>query len=267
MVKLAILGAAGRMGKALISCAERVDGVEVVAAIEVEGNQSLGMDAGLVAGVSELDVEITSDMTATGVADVVIDFTFHAASPVNAERAAEFGQSIIIGTTGLTDEEAAVVKVAAEKIPIVWAPNMSLGVNLLFAMVEKAGSILGVDYDVEIVETHHKLKKDAPSGTALRLAEQVAAGRLQNLEDVGCYGRHGQVGERPVGEIGIHAVRAGDVVGDHTVTFAVEGERIEFTHRASSRDTFAMGAVKTAKWVVGKKPGLYDMQDVLGLRE
>jgi 4-hydroxy-tetrahydrodipicolinate reductase len=267
MVKLAILGAAGRMGKALISCAERVDGVEVVAAIEMDGNQALGMDAGLIAGVSELGVEITSDTTATGVADVVIDFTFHAASPVNAERAAEFGQSIIIGTTGLTDDEAEIVKAAAEKIPIVWAPNMSLGVNLLFAMVEKAASILGVDYDVEIVETHHKLKKDAPSGTALRLAEQVAAGRLQNLEDVGCYGRHGQVGERPVGEIGVHAVRAGDVVGDHTVTFAIEGERIEFSHRASSRDTFAMGAVKTAKWVVGKEPGLYDMQDVLGLRE
>ncbi|MCK5528645.1 MAG: 4-hydroxy-tetrahydrodipicolinate reductase [Kiritimatiellae bacterium] len=267
MVKLAILGAAGRMGKALISCAERVDGVEVVAAIEIEGSPLLGVDAGLTAGVSELGVEITSDMTATGVADVVIDFTFHEASPLNAERAAEFGQSIIIGTTGLTDEEADVVKKAAEKIPIVWAPNMSLGVNLLFAMVEKAGSILGVEYDVEIVETHHKLKKDAPSGTALRLAEQVAAGRLQNLEDVGCYGRQGLVGERPVGEIGVHAVRAGDVVGDHTVTFAIEGERIEFTHRASSRDTFAMGAVKTAKWVADKKPGLYDMQDVLGLRE
>ncbi len=267
MVRLAIFGAAGRMGKALIRCADRVDGVEVVAAIEAEGNPALGEDAGVAAGLPASGIEITSDKTTAGVADVIIDFTYHTVVPDNAERAAEDGQGIIIGTTGLTDKEAEVVKKVSEKVPVVWAPNMSLGVNLLFAMAEKAASTLGLSYDVEIVEMHHKHKKDAPSGTALRLAEQVAAGRLQQLDKVANYGRHGDVGERQVGEIGIHAVRGGDVVGDHTVIFAIEGERVELSHKASSRDAFAMGAMQAAKWLENRPAGLYDMQDVLGLRE
>jgi 4-hydroxy-tetrahydrodipicolinate reductase len=179
--------------------------------------------------------------------------------------AQDAGKAFILGTTGLTDEEAASVHAAAESIPIVWAPNMSLGMNMLFAMVKQAAAGLSESYDIEIVEAHHRHKQDAPSGTALGLAENAAAGRGVSLDDVADYGRHGMTGERVPGRIGIHAIRAGDIVGDHSVIFAAEGERLELTHRASSRSIFAVGAVKAALWAAGKPAGLYDMQDVLGL--
>jgi 4-hydroxy-tetrahydrodipicolinate reductase len=196
---------------------------------------------------------------------VAVDFTFHTAVPGNAAAAAAAGTALVIGTTGLDEAETAAVGKAAGKIAIVHAPNMSLGVNLLFALAGRAAEALGLEYDVEIVETHHRHKKDAPSGTALKLGECVALGRGQKLAQVVVHGREGQTGERPRGQIGMHAVRAGAVVGDHTVLFASEGERVELTHRAISRDTFAMGALRAAQWAVGRPAGLYDMKSVLEL--
>ena len=265
MTTLAILGVGGRMGAALVRCSCTFDDLQLIAAIENAGHRTIGQDAGGVAGLNALGVTVTADLQAAAKADVIVDFTFHDAVPGNVSSAVEHGSAIVIGTTGLSDEEASCVRSAATKIPIVWAPNMSLGVNVLFTLVEKAATALGIEYDVEITETHHRRKKDAPSGTALELARRVAKGRSQKLNDVACYGREGPVGERPSGEIGIHALRAGDVVGDHTVTFGAECERVEFTHRASSRDAFAKGALHAAKWVAGRNPGMYDMTDVLGL--
>jgi len=188
-----------------------------------------------------------------------------APAAANARAAAGLGMAMVLGTTGLDESETAAVKQAAEKIPVVWSPNMSLGVNVLFALARQAAGILGVRYDVEIVEAHHKHKKDAPSGTALRLAHEVAAGRNQDFEAAAVYGRRGQTGERPAGQIAIHSLRLGDVVGDHTISFAVDGERLELSHHATSRDAFAVGALRAAMWVAGRKPGLYDMRDVLGM--
>ena len=266
MNKVVIVGACGRMGQALLRCARRVDGIAVGGAVEAAGHPGLGRDAGLAAGVGESGVILTDDLKAAlSNADVLIDFSAHEAVAANMRHAVELRRAVVLGTTGLNDAERAAVQRAAQLIPVVWAPNMSLGVNLLFALVEKAAGILGADYDVEIVETHHRFKKDAPSGTAIRLGEKVAAGRGQVLSAVANYGREGLVGERPRGQIGIHAVRAGDAIGDHTVLFATEGERVEISHRATSRDAFAMGALHAAKWVASQRPRIYDMQDVLGL--
>ena len=266
MTRIVIIGAAGRMGQVLIRCGLRSKDVQLVGAIEAAGCPAVGKDAGLNAGAQEAGVKIGSDLRRVAAsADVLVDFTFHSAVPGNAVIAAELKKAMVLGTTGLTGDEKAAVEKAAKIVPIVWAPNMSVGVNLLFSMVEKAAAALGMAYDVEIVEMHHRLKKDAPSGTALRLGEKVAAGRGQDFKTAAVHGRDGLVGERPPGEIGIHAVRGGDAVGDHTVLFATEGERLEFTHRASSRDGLAMGALRAAVWLGGRKPGLYDMQDVLGL--
>jgi len=265
MTNIAILGAAGRMGQALVRCAGRLTAVRVVAALEQTGHAAMGRDAGTLAGVGHLGVPLTDNADAAGSADALIDFTFHTAAPGNVAQACRLGKAMVIGTTGLDEDETRAVRAAAARIPIVWAPNMSLGVNLLFAMAARAAAVLGLDYDVEIIETHHRHKQDAPSGTALRLAEKIAEGRGQNLADALTHGRTGFVGERPRGQIGMHAVRAGDAVGDHTVIFATEGERLELGHRATSRDALAMGALRAAIWVADRKPGLYDMQDVLGL--
>jgi len=267
MVKVVIIGAAGRMGQALVQCAHAAEGIELAGAVEISGSPYLGRDPAVLAGLDATGVEIIDDLAAVaGTADVAIDFTFHEAVPVNANVMAEHGKAIVIGTTGLTPDESDVVHAVTEKIPIVWAPNMSTGVNLLFSFAERAASILGFDYDVEIVETHHKHKKDAPSGTALRLGEKVAAGRGQNFDEAVVYGREGLTGEKPQDQIGIHSVRSGDVVGEHIVSFAGGSERVELIHRASSRHSFAMGAMRAALWVCGREPGLYDMQDVLGLK-
>jgi 4-hydroxy-tetrahydrodipicolinate reductase len=210
-------------------------------------------------------VTITADPSALLAADVAVEFSFHAAVPAHVGLAAGAGKAVVLGTTGLSDAEAAAVRAAARAAPVLWAPNMSLGVNLLFAMVEQAARVLGLDYDAEIVEVHHRHKQDAPSGTALRLAERIAAGRGQEPKSVLRHGREGLVGARPRGEIGMHAVRSGDVVGDHTVSFAVDGEVLSFSHRATSRDALAMGALRAALWLKGRPPRLYDMRDVLGL--
>jgi 4-hydroxy-tetrahydrodipicolinate reductase len=266
MGKVVIIGAAGRMGQALVRCLKHHPSLRLVGAIEHGECPLIGRDAGTVAGEGEYGVAISDDLPACAAeADVLIDFSLHTAVPAHVQVAAELGKGMVIGTTGLFPAEKAIVQDAVKRIPIVWAPNMSVGVNLLFAMVRKAAGILGPEYDVEVTEMHHRHKKDAPSGTALQLAEKVADGRRRELKDLAIYGREGQTGERPTGQIGIHALRGGDIIGDHTVMFAIDGERVEFSHRATSRDTFAMGALRAAAWVIKRPPQMYDMQDVLGL--
>jgi 4-hydroxy-tetrahydrodipicolinate reductase len=267
MTKVAIVGAAGRMGQSLVRCSRLMPAIELVAAVEQAACPLVGKDAGLVAGIGETGVTITHDLAAAvAAADALIDFSFHENVPATVRLASGGRKPVVIGTTGLSAEESAAVEQAARLIPVVRAPNMSLGVNLLFALVEQAARVLDLDYDVEIVEAHHRFKKDAPSGTALGLAEKVAKGRAQTLRDVAIYGREGLGGERPRGQIGIHAVRAADIIGEHTVLFAAAGERVEISHRATSRDAFAKGALHAAAWLGGKPAGLYDMQDVLGLK-
>ncbi|MBN1917603.1 MAG: 4-hydroxy-tetrahydrodipicolinate reductase [Verrucomicrobia bacterium] len=252
MIKIVVNGALGRMGQRVLACAADDAGVSVVGAVDVHEER--------------VEPHVTTDLAAAvKAADVVIDFTSHVGIPATIEVVAKAGKALVIGTTGLTRDEQASLERAAKQIPIVYAPNMSVGVNLLFQLVGQVAKALGTDYDVEIVETHHNQKKDAPSGTARKLAENIAAALGRDLEQDGVYGREGITGARGANEIGIHAVRAGDIVGEHTVLFAGPGERIELTHRAHSRDTFARGAVRAARWVAGKAPGLYSMLDVLGL--
>ncbi len=265
-MKIAILGAAGRMGQNLLRCACKIDGCEIVAATERSDHPAIGARVKELSGIRS---ECLSDaLCYTPIwpedAEAVIDFTFHTSVKENLENAVANSQAYVLGTTGLTEAEKAAVFAASAQIPIVWAPNMSLGVNLLLELVRRSASILGPDYDVEIVEMHHRLKKDAPSGTALGLAEAVAEGRGVRLADVACYGREGITGERPAGEIGIHALRGGSVVGDHTVAFVADEERVEITHKANSRESFASGALRAALWLSQRKPGVYTMRHVLG---
>ena len=259
MVKIIICGFMGRMGQRIWACAREEGGFALAGAIEATGHPDIG--SGIVDGaILSSDIEAVLDG-----ADVVIDFSHHEASPLFAAACARRGKPIVIGTTGLTEEEMGRLRKCAGKIPVLVAPNMSLGVNLLFKVVPLIARALGDEYDIEIVEAHHKRKKDAPSGTALGLARKIceSTGR-QEKEDL-VYGRRGETGPRPVRQIAIHAVRAGDIVGDHTVIFSAPGERIEVTHRAHSRDTFARGALLAAKFIAERTPGLYDMADVLGL--
>jgi 4-hydroxy-tetrahydrodipicolinate reductase len=244
MTNIIIAGAKGRMGQALLRCAATVP------AITVNGRIDLGDDLGAVLGQ----------------ADVVVDFTFHESTLAFARLCAAQKKAIVIGTTGHSEAERKELTALAAEIPMVWSANYSTGVNALFWLTRKAAEILGPGFDLEILEMHHRLKKDAPSGTAATLAQILAEARNLSLEQAARHGRHGVPGERTAGEIGLHSLRGGDVVGDHTVIFASAGERVELTHKASSRDTFALGALRAAQWVAGKKPGLYDMQDVLGLR-
>ena len=267
MTRVVIIGAAGRMGQMLVRCCLRAKDLCFAGAVDAPECPVLGRDAGLVAGIAETGTVVQADLRqSAAAADVLVDFSNRSAVPEHVRVAAEARKAMVIGTTGLAPAEQTAIRDAARTIPIVWAPNMSVGVNLLFALVKRAAATLGLDYDVEIVEVHHRHKKDAPSGTALRLGQKVAEGRGQDFQAVAVFGREGLTGERPAGQIGLHAVRTGDVVGDHTVTFGIEGERVEFTHRASSREAFAMGALRAAAWVAGRQPGLYDMQDVLGLQ-
>jgi 4-hydroxy-tetrahydrodipicolinate reductase len=265
-MKIAILGAAGRMGQNLLRCACKLNGCDIVAAIERPDHDAIGAQVKEITGIRSACLSDTLRFTDewSDEADAVIDFTFHTCVIDNLENAVANGQAYVLGTTGLSDEEKQAVSAATAQIPLVWAPNMSLGVNLLLELVRRSAAILGPDYDAEIVEMHHRLKKDAPSGTALGLAEALAEGRGVNLKEVACYGREGITGERPRGEIGIHALRGGSVVGDHTVMFVADEERIEITHKANSRDAFATGALRASLWLEGRKPGLYTMRHVLG---
>lgn len=268
MIKVAVTGAAGRMGKANIEAIQMTDGVELGAAIVEPGSTLIGADAGEVAGVGKLGVSMVGSLDeAVTDFDVLIDFTAPEVTLLNVDFCAAHGKHVVIGTTGLSDEQKAVLEEQSAKTAIVFAPNMSVGVNLCFKLLEIAAKALGNDdYDIEVIEAHHRHKVDSPSGTALRMGEVVADALGRDLKECAVYGREGQTGARPRGEIGFETIRAGDVVGDHTVLFGTEGERIEITHKASNRLTFAKGAVRACKWLKGKTTGLYDMQDVLELR-
>ena len=244
MTRVIITGVKGRMGKALVACATNFRELEIIGQIDAGDDLS----------------------TVIAKSDVVIDFSLHSATPGIVELCAKNKKAVVIGTTGHSDAEQSAIRSLQSTIPMVWSSNYSIGVNTLFWLTRKAAEILGPGFDLEVVEMHHRLKKDAPSGTAKSLAEILADVRKQQLEAVARHGRVGIVGERTPEEIGIHSIRGGDVVGDHTVIFANNGERVELTHKASSRDTFANGALRAALWVVQQKPGLYDMQDVLGLK-
>lgn len=266
MKSLAILGAAGRMGEALIRCSQQSGAWQLVAALEHPSHKAVGQPVSEVAGVEGLDLRVTSDVDAAlEKADALVDFTFHEAAPVHAEAAARAGKAFALGTTGLTDDEADRVRAAATTIPLVWAPNMSLGVNLLFAVLKKAGAALGEDYRVEIDETHHCHKKDAPSGTALQLGRKIAEGRAVDFNRVFVHDPKGAQSLVCPDKFVIRSWRRDEVVGDHTAVFENDGERLEFTHKARSRDAFALGALHAAGWAIAQPPGLYDMQDVLGL--
>lgn len=268
MTRIGVTGAAGRMGKALIEAIDDADDLTLGAVIVHPESSLIGADAGEVAGIGRNGVTLAGDVAEVKDAfDVLIDFTFPDLTLENLSFCSEHGKAMIIGTTGLTDAEKEQVAMAAEKTPVVFAPNMSVGVNVVLNLLRTAAEVLGDEYDVEIIETHHRHKKDAPSGTALRMGETIAEALGRNLKECAVYGREGFTGERPRKEIGFETVRAGDVVGDHTVLFATMGERIEITHKASSRMTFAQGAVRAARWLQGRPAGLYDMQDVLALKE
>lgn len=264
---VAILGVSGRMGRALLLALDELPQARLSGAGVSAGSRWLGQDAAAVAGGAPRQVSITADpATAVRGASVAIDFTLPGATAANLEACVAAGCPLVIGTTGHDEVLRARIAQAAQRIAIVCAPNMSLGVNLLLKLVELAAAKLDADYDIEIFEAHHRNKKDAPSGTALALGVAAAAGREVTLEEAAQYTRHGSSAVRQRGEIGFSVFRGGDVVGDHTVSFAGIGERIELTHRASDRLAFARGAVKAAGWLVGRAPGLYSMQDVLGLQ-
>ncbi len=269
MKKVIIVGAAGRMGKTLIRClsSQVVPGLKLAGAVDLWDCPDRGKDAGQIAGCGEAGILLSSDLEQVASSgDVIMDFSGRQGTIGNAPRIAEWGKPLVVGTTGLSPEDKKILEKAAKKIPLVFSPNMSLGVNLLFKLVQDAASALkGKGYDVEIIERHHRRKKDSPSGTALGLGEAAARGYGWDLKKVAVHGREGQVGERPAEQIGFHAVRGGDVVGDHTVLFAADGECIEIVHRATTREAFAVGALYAAAWVVNRKPGLYSMRDVLGL--
>ncbi len=270
MIRVAIPGSAGRMGCALVQAVAAAEGMTLAAATETPGAPAVGLDAGTVAGLPPLGVTVSDDPAALleGV-DGVIDFSAMAATLALAPRCAEAGLPLVIGTTGFDDDQLAALREAAERAPLVLAPNMSVGVNVLFKLVDQAARLLGQGYDLEVVESHHHNKRDAPSGTARRIVEVLAEATAEQgaLADRERHGRVGDVGARPAAEIGIHAVRGGDIVGEHTVMYCGDGERVEITHKASSRQTFAGGALRALRWAHDRAPGFYDMQDVLGLRQ
>ena len=268
MTRIAITGAAGRMGRILIEAVSAAEDAQVGAAIVLPEDPMVGVDAGAIAGLGKnLEVVAVTDVAAAVDSfDVLIDFTAPEATMNNVEICRKAGKKIVIGTTGLSDEQKSSLQLAAKDMGIVFAPNYSVGVNLCLNLLRMAASVMGDDSDIEVIEMHHKHKVDAPSGTALRMGEVVAETMGWDLKEVACYGREGQTGARPHKQIGFETIRGGDVVGDHTVMFATDGERVEVTHKAQSRMTFAKGAVRAAKWIGTQENGLYDMQDVLGFQ-
>lgn len=266
MIRIAIAGAAGRMGRNLIQSVLQTEGVALTAASENPTSSLIGTDAGEVAGVGCLHTELVKDFAeVVDDFDVIIDFTAPVSTMKNLAICKEHNKSIIIGTTGFSEDEKHQIDEYAREIPLVMAPNYSVGVNLLFKLLEKATKVMGETADIEIIEAHHKHKVDAPSGTALGMGEAIAGVLGKDLNDIAVKSREGITGERKAGTIGFATVRAGDIVGEHTAMFADVGERIEISHKASSRMTFANGAVRAAGWLAGKKAGFYTMQDVLGL--
>lgn len=268
MVDVIIAGAAGRMGQKIAAMVTAHPELNYAAAFEAAGNANIGRDAGEIAGLGTNGVLIEEGLESViGKGDVIIDFTFHKATMEFARLAAKHRTAMVIGTTGLQADELAELKTLAADLPCVQAPNMSICVNVLFKLVKKTAAILGDDYDIEIIEAHHKNKKDAPSGTALKLGEMAAEALGRDLAEVGVFERNGIIGERSSKEIGIQTIRAADIVGEHTVFFAGPGERLELTHKAHSRDHFAKGAATAAAWIAGREPGIYSMFDVLGLHD
>lgn len=267
MIHVAITGAAGRMGRHLIGVCHQIEGMRCTVALEHPDNPLIGADVGELAGIGRLNLPITADLAPlTDRFHVLIDFTRPAATLTHLDICQAAGKAMVIGTTGFSAEQKAEISRAAQHIPIVFAPNMSVGVNLCFKLLDMAARALGDGVDIEIIEAHHRHKVDAPSGTALAMGQVVANALGRDLKDCAVYGRQGVTGERDRATIGFSTIRAGDIVGEHTVLFADLGERIEITHRASSRMTFAKGALCAAAWLAGRGPGLFDMQDVLGLR-
>ena len=265
VIKVAVVGVCGRMGMSIASLAGTDEDIELVGATEVPGHVSIGRDLGdLVEGAGPGVSVSDSIEVAARAADVIIDFTVPEATLAHAEYSVRNEKSMVIGTTGFTSEQREKLLRLLDRIPCVLSPNMSVGVNVLFEISRQVASHLGESYDAEIFETHHRGKADSPSGTAIALAEAVAAGLGSELKDVARYERHGRIGARKKGEIGIQTLRGGDVVGDHTVMFLGDGERVELTHKATSRENFSSGALRAAKWIPGKSPGVYAMRDVLG---
>ena len=267
MTRVAVVGAGGRMGKSLVQAVNETEGLTLGAATERAGSPLLGRDAGELAGIEPLGVTLAASLeSVTDDFDVVIDFTAPAATLDHVQVCRKAGKRMVIGTTGLNDVDKQQLADAGQEIGLVFAPNMSVGVNLCFKLLELAARVLGDSADVEIIEAHHRHKVDAPSGTALRMGEVVADTLGRDLNECAVYGREGQTGARDRQTIGFETIRAGDVVGEHSVWFAMEGERVEIAHKASSRMTFAHGAARAAGWIAAREKGLFDMQDVLDLR-
>ncbi|MBU1283702.1 MAG: 4-hydroxy-tetrahydrodipicolinate reductase [Gammaproteobacteria bacterium] len=266
MQRIAVMGAAGRMGKTLIEAVQQAEGAQLSAAVDRPDSSLVGADAGELAALGKLGVSLVGDLSAVlDQFDVLIDFTHPSVTLKNLDICRSAGKAMVIGTTGFSVEEKQLLAEAGKDIPIVFAANFSVGVNLCLKLLDTAARVLGDEVDIEIIEAHHRHKVDAPSGTALRMGEVIADALGRDLQKVAVYGREGQTGARARDTIGFATVRAGDVVGDHTVLFAADGERVEITHKASSRMTFAKGAVRSALWLHKREAGLYDMQDVLGL--
>jgi 4-hydroxy-tetrahydrodipicolinate reductase len=258
MIKAIVCGVAGRMGSRIVDLLKETDGISLLGGVEGKGSYAVGTHIGEAPCVDDL-----SKLIERG--DVVIDFSIPQATLEHLQIASSRRKPLVIGTTGFSEEEKKKIQAASKEIPVCFSPNMSIGVNVMFKIVAEAARLLGKDYDVEVIEAHHRTKKDAPSGTAMKIAEILLEALRRNKKDLR-YHREGLIGERKAEEIGIQTIRGGDIVGDHTVLFAGLGERLEISHRATNRDNFARGAVIAAKWIFGKSPGLYDMQDVLGLK-
>ncbi len=267
MINITVIGAAGKMGSRIIALSKDYEDIKLVGAVERKEHKNIGQDIGDIIGIGKTGIKLVGSVKdVAGKTDVCIDFSSPESTSQNLKALSGNPVPAVIGTTGIDKEKIEEIKTYAKKAPCVFAPNMSVGVNLLLKVLADVAKVLGDEYDIEIIEAHHRLKKDAPSGTAMKMAQVIAGALNRNLDDAAVYTRKGLIGERTKKEIGIQTIRAGDIVGEHTVIFGGLGERIEITHKASSRDTFARGALKAALWVSNQKSGLYDMQDVLGLK-
>ena len=262
--KLVVVGAAGRMGRQILSLAVESGKFDIIAAVEKKDHSDIGKDAGILAGTKPINVELDSIYPTD--ADIAIDFSLPEAADKTIEHCAENNIALVLGTTGLSDAQREKIKAAAKKIAIVYATNMSVGMNILFSLVGKVAQMLGEDYDIEIIEQHHRFKKDAPSGSAITLAENICKATGRDFPSPLTHGRFGKDTLRQKGDIGMHAVRAGDITGKHDIIFSTLGETIVLSHTAHSRDTFVIGALRAAEWLIGKSPGLYSMTDVLGIK-
>lgn len=267
MIRIIVAGASGRMGSRIIALSREYPELKLTAAFEKKGHEAVGKDAGFIAGIGEIGVKISDSIeNIIDNGDIIVDFSTPSSTKENVKLSSQYGKAMVIGTTGFSKDDMKEMDASIKSIPCVMASNMSTGVNLLLKVLQDVAKVLGNEYDIEIIEAHHRLKKDAPSGTALKMAQVIADVTKRSLDEVAVYARKGIIGERTKKEIGIQTIRAGDIVGEHMVLFGGLGERIEITHKVSSRDTFARGALRAALWISGKPAGLYDMQDVLGLK-